>query len=73
MDGAALAAERGFRRDLALAWHTAAFTGAASVGKLKKLDTYMSPQAQAQSPTEMLGMLRSFQDMGVPMSIKQVN
>ena len=73
MDGAALAAERQFKRDLSLAWHTAAFSAAAQVGKLKKLDAYTEPAPKAQTASQMLGTLRVLKDMGAPMSIKQVN
>lgn len=73
MEGAALAAERQFERDLLLAWHTAAFNGAASVGKLKPLAEYRGRSKQAQTPAQMLGALRVLQDMGAPMTIRQVH
>ena len=76
MEGAAHAAKRAFDRDIALAWHTAAFGAAAQSGKLKNLSTYQNPPKivkAAQSPNEMLEAMRAFQDMGAPMVIKQVN
>lgn len=73
MDGAALAAERKLRRELSLAWHTAAFSGAAQAGKLKSLNTYLNPQPAVQSAGDILTTLRELQDMGAPMSIRQVN
>lgn len=71
MEGAALAAERQFDRDVALAWHVGAFTGAASVGKLKALSEYRPKKGQ--SPKQMLGTLLYLQDQGAPMTIRQLN
>jgi hypothetical protein len=73
MDGVARAAERRFDRDLSLAWHTAAFSGSAQAGKLKSLSTYRQRKSSKQTPQEMLGTFRVLQDMGAPMSIRQVN
>ena len=71
MDGAARAAERQLDRDIALAWHTAAFSGAASVGKLKDLSEYR--RRKGQSPEQMLGALMALQDKGAPMTIRRLN
>jgi hypothetical protein len=71
MEGAALAAERQFDRDIALAWHVGAFSGMASVGKLKALSQYR--RKTGQSPDQMLDTLRMLNEAGAPMSFKQVN
>lgn len=73
MEGATRAAERQFERDVRLAWHTAAFSGSAQAGKLKSLDKYLVKKPRVQSGPEMLNALRALQDMGAPMSIRQVN
>jgi hypothetical protein len=73
MDGAALAAERQFKRDLSLAWHTAAFSSAAQAGKLKKLSSYQKEPQRVQSADQMLGTLQMLKDMGASMTIRQVN
>lgn len=73
MDGAARAAERKFDRDLSLAWHVAAFSGAAQAGKLKKLTAYQRKLTPPQTGEQMLGTLQALHDMGAPMSIRQVN
>lgn len=74
MDGAALAAKRKHENDLSLAWHTAAFGGAAQAGKLKKLDHYLPKRSRRQqAPTEMLAIMREFAARGAKMTFKQVN
>lgn len=73
MDGAARAAERKHERDLLVAHHGAAWTGAAYAGKLKPFSHYRQDQQQAQSPDDMLSTLIALQDMGAPMTIEQIN
>lgn len=73
MDGAALAAKRKYESEVAVAWHTANFTAAASVGKLQKLDHYLAKPKKAQTTEEMLAVFRAFKEMGAPLSIRQVN
>lgn len=73
MEGAARAAERQFDRDLSLAWHTAAFSGAAQAGKLKPLEKYRVKPQKVQTPDEMLNTLMVLQEMGAPMTIEQIN
>jgi len=75
MEGAALAAKRQSERDVSLAWHTAAFTAAAKAGKLKKLDHYLKQPRRrpAQTPSDMLAVMREFQARGAKMTFKQVN
>lgn len=73
MEGANLAAQRAHDSSIGLAWHTAAFGGAAQAGKLKKLATYLDKQKPVQSPDEMLSVLEQLRDMGAPMTISQIN
>lgn len=75
MDGIALAAKRKHDNDIFLAWHFAAFSGAASVGKLKRLSEYLTPvsRPKPQTASEMLEIMREFQSLGAPMNIRQVN
>lgn len=44
--------------DLSLAWHVGAFTGAAQVGKLKPLRTYLKKPARKMDPREMLANMK---------------
>lgn len=73
--GRAKAREQMIEREVSLAWHTAAFSAAAQAGKLKSLKEYRgkAEDRKVQSPQQMLGALRMLQDMGAPMTIKQVN
>lgn len=73
MEGIGLAAKREFDRDVALAWHTAAFGGAAQAGKLKPLGKYLVLQKPVQSADDMLKTLEVLQEMGAPMTIRQIN
>jgi hypothetical protein len=74
MEGAALAAKRAIDRSIAEAWHIAAFTGAASVGKLKKLSHYLKEAPKkAQTAADMLAVLREFKERGAVMNIRRVN
>lgn len=75
MEGIALAAKRKHDNDIFLAWHVAAFSGAAQAGKLKPLSKYLEPisRSKPQSGAEMLEILRTFKEMGAPMTITQVN
>lgn len=57
--------------DLRLAWHTGGFSASASVGKLKPLRTYLAGN-KAQTPAEMLAVLRSFQAKGAKMTITRI-
>lgn len=75
MEGIARAAKRKHDSDIFLAWHVAAFSGAAQAGKLKPLGKYLVPvsRPKPQTPSEMLEILREFKEMGAPMTITQVN
>lgn len=73
MEGIGLAARREFDKNVSLAWHTAAFGGAAQAGKLKPLEKYLTRQKPVQSPDDMLKTLEVLQEMGAPMTIRQVN
>jgi hypothetical protein len=67
--------KREVEREVALAWHTAAFSGAAQAGKLKPLAKYLdtlSPK-QAQTPAEMLAVLKTFKAAGADMEIRRLN
>jgi hypothetical protein len=57
---------------MSLAWHVAAFSGAAQAGKLKPLDKYLKKSGQGQSPREMLTVLQAIKGAGAAMTIKQV-
>jgi hypothetical protein len=71
--GRAKAREYANERDLSLAWHTAAFVGAAWAGKLKKLSAYQGRKPSKQSPKEMVAALMALRDNGAPMNIRQIN
>ncbi len=73
MEGAARAAKRRHDEALSLAWHTAAFGNAAQAGKLKKLKHYLGAgqRRKAQTPEEMLAMLKGFERHG--MKFNRVN
>jgi hypothetical protein len=59
-------------RDIALAWHTAAFSGAAQAGKLKKLSTYISkPPVQAQTADEVAAIFKSLKGKGKSVRIRK--
>jgi hypothetical protein len=75
MDAVALAAKRKHDNDIFLAWHVAAFSGAAQAGKLKSLSKYLTPvsRPKPQTASEMLDILREFKAMGAPMTIEQIN
>ena len=73
MEAKARAAKRQGENEIAVAWYTAAFTGAASAGKLKALDHYVKKPKRAQTPEEMLAVFREFAARGTPMNIRQIN
>ena len=73
MEAKARAAKRENENAIAVAWHIAAFTGAAMGGKLKKLDHYIAKPKKAQTAEEMLAVFRQFQSRGAPMTIRHVN
>jgi hypothetical protein len=73
MEARARAAKREHENAVSLAWHTAAFTGAAMNGKLKKLDHYIVRPKRVQTPEEMLAVFRQFQSRGANMTIRQVH
>lgn len=60
---------------LTLAWQTAVLTGAASVGKLKPLDDYLSemePEQTTNNAALLSGLFR-LKARGVPMDIKKLH
>ncbi len=73
MDGAALAAKRRHDEAISLAWHTAALSAAAQNGKLKRLPHYLGAgqPRKAQTPSEMLALLKGFERHG--MKITRLN
>lgn len=75
MEGAALAAEQQYERDVRLAWRTAAFVGAAWGGKLKDVGEYLpKPVApKEQTPEQLLQAFVEMQEAGAPISIRQIN
>jgi hypothetical protein len=75
MEGAARAAEQRHERELMVAHHGAAWTGAAYGGKLKRFRDYCpsKSQLQPQSGDQMLGVIMSLHEMGAPMKIEQIN
>jgi hypothetical protein len=70
MDGCARAAKRQSDAMLSQAWHTEAF---ARQKRLKPLREILGIKTKAQSPDEMLAVLRAIHGRGVPMNFKQVN
>ncbi len=72
MEGAARAAKQKFESEVTLAWHTAALSGQAQNGKLKKLKHYLGggQKPKAQTPKEMIALLKGFEKHG--MKIKHV-
>jgi hypothetical protein len=75
LEGKLRSVKREVEREVALAWHTAAFSGAAQAGKLKPLAKYLdtlSPK-QAQTPAEMLAVLKTFKAAGADMEIRRLN
>lgn len=74
MEGAALAAERKHERELMVAHHNAAWTGAAYAGKLKPFSSYRkSSEEEKQSGDQILAGLRQLQELGAPMKIEEIN
>jgi hypothetical protein len=63
------------RHRIKLAWQIAAFTGAASVGKLKAPDEYL-PNDEARHVTpgsmKMIGFMRRLQHRGIPVTIERI-
>jgi hypothetical protein len=69
MEATVRAAQRKFDREVTLAWHIAAMSGAAQAGKLKKLSHYLPKKpSRPQAPSEMLAVLREFQSRGAGMT-----
>lgn len=76
MEGAALAANRRYDRDTVLAYRMLQFYGLAMKGRLKPLQDYLNEKPQrkkAQTPEQMLAALQSFQMMGAPITIREIN
>lgn len=73
MEGAARAAKNAFDRDICLAWHIGAFSGAAFAGKLKSLKDYQQAKEEKQTPEQMLAILKEIKSKGAPMDIRKVN
>lgn len=74
MEGVARAATQQHENALKVAHHQAAWSGAASVGKLKPFKSYVKQKDDGrQTGGQMLGALRMLQDMGAPITIRQMN
>jgi len=61
------------KRDLAAAWNTAAFTGAASVGKLKPLSQYLSDPEQDRrtKSAQAIAFFHRMKASGAPVEISR--
>jgi hypothetical protein len=63
--------ERRSKRDLLLAWHTGAFSGAAFAGKLKSFDEYARPAGDQQhlQHAKTIAFFHRLKARGVPVEI----
>jgi hypothetical protein len=62
------------RHRIKLAWQIAAFTGAASVGKLKSPDEYMPTVDRQTTPGAMklVGFMQRLKRRGIPVTIERI-
>lgn len=72
MEGVRKRLENEHHQQVRGSWETAAFTGAASAGKLKPLNHYLKLPPPRQTPAEMLSALMAHQSSGAKMTIRKI-